>query len=76
MSNRKLRRLFLSERGLLLEYGNRIDPVIFSEVLLMASAIRDRHVDGVLNVLKPPGMTSHDVVDFIRKIYGLILHCS
>ncbi|AAM24612.1 MAG: tRNA pseudouridine synthase B [Caldanaerobacter subterraneus] len=28
-------------------------------------------VDGVLNVLKPPGMTSHDVVDFIRKIYGI-----
>lgn len=26
---------------------------------------------GILNVLKPPGMTSHDVVSFIRKIYGI-----
>lgn len=26
---------------------------------------------GLLNVLKPPGMTSHDVVDFARKLYGL-----
>jgi tRNA pseudouridine55 synthase len=26
-------------------------------------------MDGVLNVLKPPGMTSHDVVSFARRIY-------
>lgn len=26
---------------------------------------------GVINVLKPPGMTSHDVVSFIRRTYGL-----
>ncbi|MEN6567848.1 MAG: tRNA pseudouridine(55) synthase TruB [Veillonellales bacterium] len=26
---------------------------------------------GLLNVLKPPGMTSHDVVSFIRKTYGM-----
>ncbi|SEF45870.1 tRNA pseudouridine55 synthase [Caloramator fervidus] len=26
-------------------------------------------MDGVLNILKPPGMTSHDVVDYIRKIF-------
>jgi len=26
---------------------------------------------GILNVLKPPGMTSHDVVACIRRIYGL-----
>ena len=26
--------------------------------------------DGILNVLKPPGMTSHDVVRRIRRIYG------
>lgn len=26
---------------------------------------------GVINVLKPPGMTSHDVVAFIRRLYGL-----
>jgi len=25
---------------------------------------------GVLNVLKPPGMTSHDVVDFVRGLVG------
>ncbi|MBM7854442.1 tRNA pseudouridine55 synthase [Desulfohalotomaculum tongense] len=25
---------------------------------------------GVLNILKPPGMTSHDVVNFIRKIFN------
>ena len=27
--------------------------------------------DGFINVLKPPGMTSHDVVGFIRRVYGL-----
>lgn len=26
--------------------------------------------NGFLNVLKPPGMSSHDVVSFIRRIYG------
>lgn len=26
---------------------------------------------GVINVLKPPGMTSHDVVSFVRRLYGL-----
>lgn len=26
---------------------------------------------GVINVLKPPGMTSHDVVSFIRRTYGI-----
>ncbi len=26
---------------------------------------------GVINVLKPPGMTSHDVVAFIRRLYGI-----
>jgi tRNA pseudouridine55 synthase len=25
---------------------------------------------GIINVLKPPGMTSHDVVAFIRRLYG------
>lgn len=28
-------------------------------------------MEGMLNILKPPGMTSHDVVDFIRKIYNI-----
>src|SRR5579885_1394967 len=28
-------------------------------------------VDGVLCVLKPPGMTSHDVVDVVRRLVGL-----
>ncbi|AEF94345.1 tRNA pseudouridine synthase B [Desulfotomaculum nigrificans CO-1-SRB] len=27
-------------------------------------------MDGIINVLKPPGMTSHDVVYFVRKITG------
>ncbi len=27
-------------------------------------------MDGVLNCLKPPGMTSHDVVDVLRRIIG------
>ena len=27
--------------------------------------------DGIVNVLKPPGMTSHDVVNRIRHIYGI-----
>ncbi|HMM21609.1 MAG TPA: tRNA pseudouridine(55) synthase TruB [Selenomonadales bacterium] len=26
---------------------------------------------GIINVLKPPGMTSHDVVAFVRRVYGL-----
>ena len=26
---------------------------------------------GIINVLKPPGMTSHDVVSFCRRVYGL-----
>ncbi|MCE5285114.1 MAG: tRNA pseudouridine(55) synthase TruB [Pelosinus sp.] len=26
---------------------------------------------GIVNVVKPPGMTSHDVVSFIRRTYGL-----
>ncbi|HEY8346328.1 MAG TPA: tRNA pseudouridine(55) synthase TruB [Symbiobacteriaceae bacterium] len=27
-------------------------------------------MDGILNLLKPPGMTSHDVVNFVRKVTG------
>lgn len=27
--------------------------------------------DGIVNVLKPPGMTSHDVVSRIRRVYGI-----
>jgi len=27
-------------------------------------------MDGILNILKPPGMTSHDVVSFARKVLG------
>ncbi len=26
---------------------------------------------GILNVLKPPGMTSHDVIDYIRRVLGI-----
>jgi tRNA pseudouridine55 synthase len=28
-------------------------------------------MNGILNVLKPPGMTSHDVVSYIRKVSGI-----
>ena len=28
-------------------------------------------MDGVLNILKPPGMTSHDVVAFVRRTLGV-----
>ncbi|MEG6585497.1 tRNA pseudouridine(55) synthase TruB [Dendrosporobacter sp. 1207_IL3150] len=28
-------------------------------------------VNGFINILKPPGMTSHDVVSFIRRTYGM-----
>lgn len=28
-------------------------------------------VDGVLNLLKPPGMTSHDVVGYVRRVLGI-----
>jgi len=28
-------------------------------------------MDGILSVLKPPGMTSHDVVDAVRRLAGL-----
>lgn len=28
-------------------------------------------VDGILTVLKPPGMTSHDVVDVVRRLTGV-----
>lgn len=28
-------------------------------------------MDGLLNVLKPPGMTSHDVVHYIRRLAGI-----
>ena len=51
MTNPKSRRLFLGESGLVLEYGNQIDPDIFGRVLLTASVIRDRRVAGILNVV-------------------------
>jgi tRNA pseudouridine55 synthase len=28
-------------------------------------------ITGIVNVLKPPGMTSHDVVSYLRRVYGL-----
>ena len=27
--------------------------------------------DGFLNVLKPPGMSSHDVIGFVRKVFKI-----
>ncbi len=29
-----------------------------------------RYVDGILNINKPRGMTSHDVVDHVRRLFG------
>ena len=29
------------------------------------------NVHGVVNVLKPPGMTSHDVVSVARRVFGI-----
>lgn len=45
------KRLLLSEKGLVLEYGNRIDPVISGRVRLTAAAIRDKKIDGILNLV-------------------------
>ncbi|NLM46850.1 MAG: pseudouridine synthase, partial [Firmicutes bacterium] len=28
-------------------------------------------MNGILNILKPPGMTSHDAVDYIRRLAGI-----
>ena len=28
-------------------------------------------MNGIISVLKPPGMTSHDVISFIRKVLGI-----
>ncbi|HWI66097.1 MAG TPA: pseudouridine synthase, partial [Symbiobacteriaceae bacterium] len=28
-------------------------------------------MDGILNLLKPPGMTSHDVVSVVRRVLGV-----
>jgi tRNA pseudouridine55 synthase len=34
----------------------------------MKGNMESKHLNGIINVLKPPGMTSHDVVSFIRRI--------
>ena len=41
----------LSERGLILEYDNRIDPDVCGRVRLMASAIREKQMAGILNLV-------------------------
>ena len=28
-------------------------------------------MDGIVRVVKPPGMTSHDVVDYVRSLWGV-----
>jgi inhibitor of KinA len=47
----KSRKLFLGERGLILEYGNSIDPVINGRVRLMAAAIKERIIPGILSLV-------------------------
>ena len=51
MERMKSKKLFFSERGLVIEYGDRIDPVIFGKVRLMASAIREKKISGVVNLV-------------------------
>jgi KipI family sensor histidine kinase inhibitor len=48
---KKSRRLLLGERGLILEFGNRIDPAIIARVRLMASAIQEKKIDGIRNLV-------------------------
>ena len=49
--SKKSRRLFLGERGLILEYGNQIDPAMSTRVRYMASAIQEKKIDGVQNLV-------------------------
>ena len=28
-------------------------------------------MNGVISIIKPPGMTSHDVVAYLRKLFGI-----
>ena len=51
MKTKTSRRFFLSERGLVLEYGNQIDPVIFGKVRLMTAELAKRKVSGILNLV-------------------------
>ncbi|MBW1993952.1 MAG: allophanate hydrolase subunit 1 [Deltaproteobacteria bacterium] len=47
---KSIRRL-LGERGLILEFGNQIDPEISSRVRLMASAIEQKKIEGIKNTV-------------------------
>ncbi len=47
----KSRKLCLTESGLLLEFGNRIDPVINGRVRLMAAAIQEKEIPGILSLM-------------------------
>lgn len=47
----KSQKLFLSERGLILEYGNSIDPVINGRVRLMAAAIQGKGIPGIISLM-------------------------
>lgn len=42
---------YLSERGLVLEFGNRITPEINDRVRLMAAAVEERNIKGVVNLM-------------------------
>jgi len=45
------RRLCLGEQGLILEYGNQIDPAIFGRVRLVASVLQEKGVGGIINLI-------------------------
>jgi len=47
----KSRKLCLSERGLILEFGNSIDPAINGKVRLMAAAIQEKEIPGILSLV-------------------------
>jgi KipI family sensor histidine kinase inhibitor len=45
------KRLLLGERGLNLEFGNEIDPAMSARVRLMATAIQEKKIEGILNLV-------------------------
>ena len=47
----KSRRVFLGGSGLVLEYGNQIDSVIFGRVRLAASAIHKKKIPGIVSLV-------------------------
>jgi KipI family sensor histidine kinase inhibitor len=51
MTAKKSRRSFIGERGLILEYEDQIDPVIFGKVREMAAELAEQKISGILNLV-------------------------